>query len=250
MTRNKIQSILQVIYPQELVDSMLTSYENALTEYKKGHWQYFGNEVGQFIEVARRIIEYQLEKKYTPLAEKLPNFNEKILITWENQSTTFPEVYRIIIPRILYAMYCLRNKRGMIHKNHIDPNKMDASVLLGNTKWVLAEFFRLASTLSFAETEAAVDSIMCRELSIIWDNGSVLRVLDTKMSTRDKILCLLYVKNNQSEIELRTSTEYKNTSDFKKILKGLHTDRLIEYSDSACIISPIGINRAEMLLSK
>lgn len=250
MTRNDIQSILQTTYPQELVDSLLTSYEKALAEYKKGHWQYFGNEIGQFIEVARRIVEYQLEGKYTPLSEKLKNFNERILTEWENKSTTISEVYRIIVPRTLYAMYCLRNKRGMIHVNHIDPNRMDAAVLLGNTKWVLAEYFRLASTLPFEETEAAIDSIMCRETSVIWDNGSVLRVLDTKMPTRDKILCLLYIKNNQSEIELRNSTEYKNTSVFKKILRDLHSDRLIEYSDGKCIISPIGTERAEMLLTK
>lgn len=250
MTKSDIQTILRTTYPQDLTDSMLVSYDKALAEYKKGHWSYFGNEIGQFIEVARRIVEYQLEGKYTPLSEKLKIFNEKVLTEWENKSTAIPEVYRIIIPRALYAMYCLRNKRGMIHANHIDPNRMDATVLLWNTKWILAEYFRLASALPFEETKAVVDSIMCRETSIIWDNGSMLRVLDTKMPTRDKILCLLYIKNNQSEIELRNSTEYKNVSEFKKILKTLHSGRLIEYSDGNCTISPTGIDRAEMLLTK
>ena len=120
MTRSDIQNIFETVYPKELVESMLTSYEKALSEYKKNHWQYFGNEVGQFIEVARRIIEFQLTGQYTPLVDKLKNFNEKILVDWENNSAGAIEEYRIIIPRCLYAMYCLRNKRGMIHKNHID----------------------------------------------------------------------------------------------------------------------------------
>ena len=62
MTRSDIQTTLEATYPKELVDSLLTSYENALAEYKKGHWQYFGNEIGQFTEVARRVIEYQLDE--------------------------------------------------------------------------------------------------------------------------------------------------------------------------------------------
>ena len=55
MTRSDIQKVLMTVYPAELVDSVLTSYENALAEYKKEHWQYFGNEIGQFVEVARRL---------------------------------------------------------------------------------------------------------------------------------------------------------------------------------------------------
>ena len=78
MTRSDIQNVLTAVYPLELVDSMLTSYENALAEYKKEHWQYFGNEIGQFVEVARRMVEYQLDNRYTPLAKKLKNFNEEI----------------------------------------------------------------------------------------------------------------------------------------------------------------------------
>ena len=250
MVRSDIQAILERAYPEELVDSMLISYEKALAEYKKGHWQYFGNEIGQFIEVARRVIEYQLDGKYTPLTTTLSIFSEKVLMGIEGHSATIPEVYRVVIPRILYSMYCLRNKRGMIHKSNIDPNKMDATVLLGNTKWVLAELFRLASTLPFEETAAAIDSIMCRETSIIWDTGASLRILDIKMAAKDKVLCLLYVKDNQSEHELRRSIEYKNSSEFKRILKALHKDKLIEYSEEKCILSPIGILRAESLFSK
>lgn len=249
MTRSDIQIILEATYPLELVESILTSYENALAEYKKGHWQYFGNEIGQFIEVSRRIIEYQIGGKYTPLTDKLSVFNERVLADIEGHSATISEVYRIVIPRILYAMYCLRNKRGMIHKSHIDPNKMDATVLLGNTKWVLSELFRLASTLPFEETSAAIDSIMSRETSVIWDTGSSLRILDTKMHTKDKILCLLYIRDNQSEAELRNSTEYKNSSVFRKHLKALHKEKLIEYSEEKCMLSPVGILRAESLLN-
>ena len=250
MTRSEIQTLLCDSYPSELVDSMLTCYENAISEYKKEHWQYFGNEMGQFIEVTRRIIEYQLDGSYTPLVEKLSIFSEKVLAGFEGHSVSISEVYRVIIPRVLYAMYCLRNKRGMIHKSHIDPNKMDASALLSNAKWILAELFRMASALPFDETEKAIEAIMNRETSVVWDTGSSLRILDAKMTAQNKVLCLLYVKDNQTDDELQVSIEYKNTSNFKKILNSLHREKLIEYSKSKCKLSPIGIARAEALLNQ
>lgn len=248
MTRSDIQNVFESVYPHELAESLLTNYENALREFKKGNWRYFGNEIGQFIEVSYRMIEFQLAENYTPISNKLPNFNERILTTWENYGSAYDEVYRIIIPRCLYAMYCIRNKRGMIHKNHIDPNKMDATILLNDTKWVLAEFFRMSSTLSFEETESIIDSIMCKENSLIWDTGSVLRVLDTKMSCADKVLCLLYMQNSQTDTELRKSIEYKNPTEFKRILKNLHAKRMIEYAAPNCTLSPLGTQRAEVIL--
>lgn len=250
MTRSDIQKVLMTVYPAELVDSMLTSYEKALTEYKKEHWQYFGNEIGQFVEVARRMIEYQLDNRYTPLADKLANFNERILTAWGNYDSKVSEVYRIVIPRCLYSMYCLRNKRGMIHKSHIDPNKMDASVLLSNTKWVLAEIFRQVSTMSFEETEEIINSIMRKESSIVWDTGNCLRILNTKMSCKNKVLCLLYMKDSQTDTDLQKSTEYKNTTEFKRVLKTLHKEKLIEYFDSKCMLSPTGLIEAESLLTR
>lgn len=249
MTRSDVQRTLISVYPTELVNSMLTSYEKAVAEYKKQHWQYFGNEIGQFIEVIRRLIEFKLYNKYTPLEKKLPNFNERILIEWENCDVKHAEVYRVIIPRGIYFMYCLRNKRGMIHKNHIDPNRMDASVLLSNAKWVLSEIFRQVSTMSFEETEAIVNSIMTKESTIIWDNGKILRVLDTKMASKDKIICLLYMKEKMTDLEIQKSIEYKNWSDFKKILKSLHKSKLIEYDSPNCILSPLGVEFAEKILS-
>lgn len=250
MTKSDIKNTLTIVYPTELVESLLTSYENALAEYKKEHWQYFGNEIGQFVEVARRMIEYQLDNRYTPLANKLANFNERILTAWENYDSKFSEVYRIVIPRCLYSMYCLRNKRGMIHKSHIDPNRMDATVLLSNMKWVLAEIFRQVSTMSFEETEEIVNSIICKESSVVWDTGNCLRILDTKMSCKNKVLCLLYMKNGQSDTDLQKSIEYKNTTEFKRVLRTLHKEKLIEYADSKCILSPTGLIKAETLLTK
>ena len=250
MTKSELEGILGASIPKDLVVPFLSSYENALGQYRKENWQYFGNDVGQFIEIARRIVEYKLSGKYTLLTEQLSIFSEKVLTEYERFPKEISESYRIVIPRILYSMYCLRNKRGMIHKSSIDPNKMDASILLADAKWVLAEFFRLSSTLTFEETTAIIDSIINKEISLVWNAGENLRILNPKMATKDKVLCLLYAKNGQSEMELLNATEYSNKASFRTILRRLHKEKLIEYSSEHCILSPTGIDMAEKLLSQ
>lgn len=248
MPLDKITGSLTVAYPQELVDNMLKSYIESIRQYRKGEWNYFGNNVGQYIEIVIRIIEFKIQGTYTDLKQKLPNFNERILTNWENSSKSVDDSYRIIIPRILFSMYCIRNKRGMIHKNHIDPNKMDAALLLSNMKWVLSELFRLSSTLSFEETIEIIELITNKEQSLVWKVGSKLRVLDPKMSCAQQILYLLYLKSPQSEKSLLDNIEYSNSSRFKIILKDLHRKRLIEYDNDVCILSPKGESEIEDFL--
>ena len=56
--------------------------------------------------------------------------------TYEQANQSIELSYRILIPRYLYAMYSIRNKRGIIHKSEIDPNAMDLTILLYSAKWV------------------------------------------------------------------------------------------------------------------
>ena len=68
------------------------------------------------------------------------------------------------------------------------------------------------------------------------------------MTAKDKVLCLLYIKDGQSASELQSNIEYKNTSNFRRILNALHNEKLIEFSNEKCMLSPIGIQKVEMLL--
>lgn len=249
MHRHEIITSLSKDYPDDVVNSLVGSYISALGEYRKENWKFCAIEAGQFVESARRMIHYKLTGESVPLDKEMSEkFTNKQLLFWENKESIYPEEYRIIIPRNIYAMYCIRNKRGAAHLTMIDPNKMDASLLINNSKWVLSEFFRLSSKKPFDETIDIVESIMNRDSSLIWNIGDTARVLDPKMSCNNQILCLLYAKDNQSRDELLKATEYKNPSRFDQILGGLHDKRLIEYKNQKCTLSPLGINEAEKLL--
>jgi len=247
MDINIIEKNFNNLIPQELTKELLHSYSKALNEYSKQNWKYLINELAQFNEITYRIIEYLLNGSYTSLKDKLPIFNETVLVKWENIPNK-EENIRIIIPRVLYSMYCIRNKRGAIHKNDISPNKMDANILLYDAKWILAELFRICSKLSIEDSQKIIDSIINKEIDLIWQINDKTRVLNQKLTCNEQILLLLYSNNTMCVDDLIKNIEYSNKSTFKSILKKLHKDRLIEYDDVNCIISPKGLRQAEQII--
>lgn len=250
MVNSTILNIIKKNFPEELAVSLLQSYIATTKEFRKRNWKYAGNEVGQFIEVARRMLEFVISSQYTPLSEKLSFFNESTLRFYEQANISVDVSYRILIPRYLFAMYSIRNKRGIIHKSEIDPNAMDLTVMLNSLKWILSEIVRLCSNLSFEQTSELIESLMEKEQPLFWDTGNTLRLLDIKMESKSKILCLLYYQDKQRDVELQKAIEYKNTTAFKIILRKLHNERKIEYANGICLLSPIGITEAEKILSE
>ena len=245
---SKIKNILKVEIPDELAEKLVDTYYNAICEYGKRNWQYFGNEIGRFVELAIRIVELKTERKYTKLSEKLPIFNETILRKFE-QSTIASESFRILIPRQLYSMYCIRNKRGMIHVTEIDPNYMDATILKSSANWILAELVREIAKVTHVDAINLIEGIINRENQLIWNEDEIFLVLDNKIKIEHKILCILYYKTKINEEELYKISEYRNISRFREKLKIMHKNKLIYYTREKIAISPIGFKEAEKILN-
>lgn len=234
-------------YDTILADELEKTYLRLLTQYKCRNWQYFGNEVGQFNELIYRVVESQASGKFTPLSDKIKPLNEGILQRWENSQLCSDESFRIIIPRVLYSMFCLRNKRGMVHKNEISPNEMDSNILLANVKWILCELIRKSENLDFEEAYQQILDINTKEVDLLWNVNGRTKILGN-INAKDKVLLLLYEKNAQRDSDLQTAIEYKNKSIFVKLLNDLHKLSLIDYTEHICIISPLGIKHIEKVI--
>lgn len=246
---NSVNKILLSRYPNELANKIVELYSAILFENRRKSWKNCISNIGQFNEVCYRLIEFELTGVYIPFNQQLPKFTNQTLIKWENIGNK-PEIYRVIMPRILYGMYSLRSKRGAIHVSNIDPNEMDTSIMLSQVKWFLAEIIRNITNVSFNETSEIIKNIINKENEIIWEVNGVLRILDTKLKTEQKILSLLYSKDKQTFKELFNNTEYKNSTNFKLILKKMHNKKLIEYAVDKIFISPKGILEVEKYLNK
>ncbi len=76
---------------------------------------------------------------------------------------------RILIPRMMMGLYDIRNNRGVgLAGAEVDPNHMDATAVLYNAKWLIAELVRLLHTLTTEEATAIVDGLIEREVAWVW----------------------------------------------------------------------------------
>jgi hypothetical protein len=241
-------AILKTAYPADVVDALLAAYTEIESNFALGKWKASELDAGHFVEAARRMLETKLFGSHTQIGTTLPYFNDNELKRYEQATGGHADEYRILIPRVLKSIYGIRNKRNVAHVGVVSPNEMDATLILYSAKWVLAEFLRQASGMSLADAQKAVDTIIERRLSVLWKHKGLTRVL-AKIKAPAQVLVLLYDEDNQSEAKLRNAVEYKNASNFRMLLKGLHKNRLIEYgSDGNCMILPPGIIEAERII--
>ena len=136
------------------------------------------------------------------------------------------------------------------HISSISPNKMDASFILSSTKWVLAELVRIAGSSSPDEAIKLVDQVIDRQVDLVWDDGETFMILSKKLKASEKVLVALY-KDDKIEIEiLRSRVEYKNKSNFIKILDKLKKDKLIDINEAGIYkLSPLGVKVAESIVN-
>jgi len=127
---------------------------------------------------------------------------------------------------------------------------MDSTIIIYSVKWVLAELVRLNSSLTISETQKLINTIIERKIDLIWKDNGIIRILNNKIKTEEKILILLFDDSPQSESQLLKSSNYSNSTKFNRILKKLDDSVLINYENGNCTISPSGILEAEKIIIK
>lgn len=244
-----IRSELSASQPRELTEALISAYTEIETNFWLQKWKASELDSGHFVEAARRLVENRLFGSYTPIGKSLPQFSDAELRRYENASGD--ESYRILIPRALKAIFNVRNKRGVGHLGNISANEMDATFILYTVKWVLAELVRLESGATPEVVQAELSKIVERRLSVLWKHKDITRVLSGGIATREQVLVLLYDESPKSSARLQADTEYKNASNFRKILSRLHSQRVIEFDNERnCTITPKGLLEAEAVLKK
>src|SRR5687767_14447612 len=95
---------------------------------------------GKFVELlvqALQFLDTSTYEKRTAVDEFLRNA--------ETRAINLDEGLRVCTTRIGRAMYTLRNKRGIAHKNDLDPTLYDLQFLLHSSQWVLGELIRVVA---------------------------------------------------------------------------------------------------------
>lgn len=243
------KNLLQTI-PDELRRELLSAYRQILRNFTERRWEPAELNGGKLCEVVYSILRGYVDGKFPNKSTKPKNMVDACRDLEQAPAGSFPRAVRIQIPRMLVALYEIRNNRGVGHVGgDVDPNHMDALCVLGMAKWILSELVRIFHDVPTEKASGAVESIVERTLPIVWEVAGKRRVLEPQMSMKDKALVLLYhCMTPISEAELVDWVEHSNVSVFRRdVLRPAHKQKLLEYdSVSRTVqISPRGIEHVE-----
>lgn len=236
--------------PAIFEDELFSKYREIERNYRERRWEPSELNGGKLCEVAYSILKGRVDGNFPPKPTKPTNFAVSCA-NLEKAPVSFGRSVRLLIPRILVALYDIRNSRSVGHiGGDVDPNHMDALCVLHMAKWVVAEMIRIFHGITIEEARNLVEAISDREMPLIWDTGHIKRVLDIKLSMIEKTLVLLYSNSGPlSEVAILSSLEHSNPSVYRRdVLRKAHKARLLEYNEmsKSVLISPLGSKRVEM----
>lgn len=234
--------------PPGLRDPLIEEFNKLSRNFRERRWEPAELNGGKLCEIVYTILKGHTEGKFAAKPFKPRNMVDACREL--EKATSASRSARIQIPKMLIALYEVRNNRNVGHVGgDVDPNHMDASVVLGMTQWILAELVRIFHSVSTEEATTIVDGLVERTIPLIWSVGGKNRVLDPNMSAKDKALVLLYGSiGPQSVRSIADSIEYSNLARFKKtILTPAHKAKLIEFDMKADTLqlSPLGSRYVE-----
>lgn len=239
--------------PSSLRVELLDVYSVIEQRYREHNWEPSELNGGKFCEVVYSILAGYFAGSYPANASKPKNMVAACQ-AFEKEPSSHPRSLRIQIPRMLIALYEVRNNRGVGHVGgDVDPNVMDSACVLRIAKWILSELIRVFHGVSSEEATQQISMLSERDITVIWRVNGKIRVLDPKLSMLSKTLLVLYsVAGAVSERDLVDWLEHSNTSVYRRdILKKAHRERLLEYDPDTrtATLSPLGSRQAERLLA-
>lgn len=235
--------------PPTLVADLLDAFQQVVKNYAEHRWEPSELNGGKLCESAYTILEGYFSGTYKQRAQKPRDLVRACRNLEKEQGCRSA---RIQIPRMIIALYEIRNNRGVGHAGgSVNPNQMDATAVVYMSKWVVAELVRLLHGLTTEEAADIVEALMVREVSLVWRSGNKRRVLATGLSARKGTLLLLSGLSEARESDLASWLEQKRPADYRsKVLKPMHRERLIEYEQTAgtVMLLPPGVAAAELLI--
>jgi hypothetical protein len=250
MNKSKVLGNLPVGLRAELISEF-----NKLTKnFREGRWEPSEMSGGKICEIIYSILEGHIKGSFPDRAFKPANMVDDCKKLELADKAVFPRTVRIQIPRVLAALYEVRNNRGAGHVGgDVNTNEMDAAYVLATAKWLVAELIRHFHSVSTDDASAAVELITERTNPLIWNVNGKKRVLNTALNAKEQTLVLLYGLPRATDSDLIDWLEYKGMANYRtRILNPGHKQRLWEYdtNNRTVTLSDLGIVAAETILAK
>ena len=192
MVREKIQKVLSGSFPAPAFEKVLSHYEDVATSFSRADWEGTLSATGKFIDAALRCLHY------LTTGELLDDIDvgREIDRLQQVPRAAADESVRLLIPRVLRALYQIASDRGARHDRlSFDPNLMDATLAVHGVSWTLAELVRVchSGVVQATEAQRLVSALVEPKFPLV-EEVDGLTFLDKKdVSARDAILVKLRV---------------------------------------------------------
>ena len=123
--------------PDGLKDPLIEEYNSIVQNYMEHRWSPSELSGGKFCEIVYTILN-GFPNSF-PSSPSKPNNFVDACSRLENK-TNVPRSFAMLIPRLLPALYEIRNNRGVGHTGgDVNPNHMDAVAVLSMSNWIMGE---------------------------------------------------------------------------------------------------------------
>jgi hypothetical protein len=117
--------------PVGLRDPLVEEYNKLAKNFRENRWEPAELSGGKLCEIVYSILNGYITGTFPTTPSKPSNMVDACK-KLETAPNTFPRSVRIQIPRMLTALYEIRNNRNVGHVGgDVDPNHMDAGVEIG-----------------------------------------------------------------------------------------------------------------------
>ncbi len=232
--------------PAGLRTPLLAEYDSIVQAYFEGRWTPAELSGGRFCEIVYTILDGHASGSFAASPSKPRNFVDACRRLENNAGV--PRSFQILIPRILPALYEVRNNRGVGHVGgDVDPNRMDSGFVIETVRWILAELIRVFHATSPDDADRAVQQLATITVPLVWDGGDVRRVLDPKTPLNIQVLLLAgTVPGGALLVDVERFVEAKTPGYLVRTVRKLHADRLIEFNETTGLIRVLPPGAAQL----
>ncbi len=222
--------------PKGLRKPLLEEYDTIVQAYFEGRWSPAELSGGRFSEIVYTILDGHASGIFALRPSKPPNFVEACRRL--ESKTDVPRSFQILIPRILPALYEVRNNRGVGHVGgDVASNRMDSGFVIETVKWILAEFIRVFHDTTPDDADRAVQQLATITVPLVWEGENVRRVLDPKTPQNLQVLLLAGTSPGGASLEdLERYIEAKTQGYLTRTIRKLHSDRFIEFKEPTGLV--------------
>jgi hypothetical protein len=220
---------LSAYLPKELASELVTDFVKLRRDYATSTLERVS--AGKFVEAFVQCLQFLATGAYDPKPDVDAYLSKKA----ESQ-VNVPEGLRLCGSRLARAMYTLRNKRNIAHKNPVDPNRFDLAVTHQAAAWIMAELLRNATAISMDEAGRLIELIQAPVGTLVEEIDGV-RLVHADTSVKGEILILLHshfpdpvaVEAILKSMKARSSGSVKNRLGELRSAKFIHGDGKVGY---------------------